>query len=149
MLCYTSGTTGNPKGVAYSHRSIVLHTLVSCMHDALGFRDRDIVLPVVPMFHAMAWGLPYAAIATGASLVLPGPHLDASSLLDLMARERVTFAAGVPTIWLGILALLDEHPKRWTLVDARHGDRRLGGAARRSSRASARATGSWSSTPGG
>ncbi|WP_437323752.1 long-chain fatty acid--CoA ligase [Sorangium sp. So ce381] len=119
MLCYTSGTTGNPKGVAYSHRSIVLHTLVSCMHDALGFRDRDIVLPVVPMFHAMAWGLPYAAIATGASLVLPGPHLDASSLLDLMARERVTFAAGVPTIWLGILALLDEHPKRWDLSSMR------------------------------
>ncbi|WP_437912001.1 long-chain fatty acid--CoA ligase [Sorangium sp. So ce302] len=119
MLCYTSGTTGNPKGVAYSHRSIVLHTLVSCMHDALGFRDRDIVLPVVPMFHAMAWGLPYAAIATGARLVLPGPHLDAASLLDLMARERVTFAAGVPTIWLGILALLDEHPKRWDLSSMR------------------------------
>ncbi|WP_437903120.1 long-chain fatty acid--CoA ligase [Sorangium sp. So ce327] len=119
MLCYTSGTTGNPKGVAYSHRSIVLHTLVSCMHDALGFRDRDIVLPVVPMFHAMAWGLPYAAIATGARVVLPGPHLDAASLLDLMARERVTFAAGVPTIWLGILALLDEHPKRWDLSSMR------------------------------
>ncbi|WP_437275498.1 long-chain fatty acid--CoA ligase [Sorangium sp. So ce375] len=119
MLCYTSGTTGNPKGVAYSHRSIVLHTLVACMHDTLGFRDRDVVLPVVPMFHAMAWGLPYAAVAAGARIVLPGPHLDPASLLDLMARERVTFAAGVPTIWLGILALLDEHPKRWDLSSMR------------------------------
>ncbi|WP_437670810.1 long-chain fatty acid--CoA ligase [Sorangium sp. So ce131] len=119
MICYTSGTTGNPKGVVYSHRSIVLHTLVSCMHDALGFRESDVVLPVVPMFHAMAWGLPYAAVATGARIVLPGPHLDPASLLDLMARERVTFAAGVPTIWLGILALLDEHPKRWDLSSLR------------------------------
>ncbi|WP_437955223.1 long-chain fatty acid--CoA ligase [Sorangium sp. So ce119] len=119
MLCYTSGTTGNPKGVLYSHRSIVLHTLVSCMHDALGFRDSDVVLSVVPMFHAMAWGLPYSAVATGARIVLPGPHLDPASLLDLMARERVTFAAGVPTIWLGILALLDEHPKRWDLSSLR------------------------------
>ncbi|AUX24641.1 long-chain fatty acid--CoA ligase [Sorangium cellulosum] len=115
MVCYTSGTTGNPKGVVYSHRSLVLHTLVSCMHDTLGFRDRDVVLPVVPMFHAAAWGLPYSAVATGARIVLPGPHLDPASLLDLMARERVTFAAGVPTIWLGILALLDEHPERWDL----------------------------------
>ncbi|WP_437730924.1 long-chain fatty acid--CoA ligase [Sorangium sp. So ce1335] len=119
MLCYTSGTTGNPKGVLYSHRSIVLHTLVSCMHDALGFRDSDVVLPVVPMFHAMGWGLPYSAVATGARIVLPGPHLDPASLLDLMARERVTFAAGVPTIWLGILALLDEHPRRWDLSSIR------------------------------
>lgn len=119
MLCYTSGTTGHPKGVLYSHRSIVLHTLVACMHDALGLRDRDVVLPVVPMFHAGAWGLPYAAIATGAKLVLPGPHLDPVSLLDLMAGERVTFAAGVPTIWLGVLEQLDAHPKRWDLSSMR------------------------------
>ncbi|GAC1549265.1 MAG: 3-(methylthio)propionyl-CoA ligase [Polyangiales bacterium] len=111
MICYTSGTTGNPKGVVYSHRSIVLHTLVACMADALGVRESDTILPVVPMFHAAAWGLPFTAIAVGAKLVFPGPKLDPASLVDLMVRERVTLAAGVPTIWLGILALLDDAPK--------------------------------------
>ncbi|MDY7232436.1 long-chain fatty acid--CoA ligase [Hyalangium rubrum] len=115
MLCYTSGTTGNPKGVLYSHRSIVLHTLASCMVDVLGIREADVVLPVVPMFHAAAWGLPFDAVATGAKIVLPGPHLDPASLLELMAHERVTVAGGVPTIWLGILAMLDQEPKRWDL----------------------------------
>ena len=115
MLCYTSGTTGNPKGVLYSHRSIVLHTLAACTSDSIGVSERDTVLPVVPMFHAAAWGLPFAAVATGAKLVFPGPHLDARSLLDLMAQERVTLAGGVPTIWLGILALLDQQPKQWDL----------------------------------
>lgn len=115
MLCYTSGTTGDPKGVLFSHRSIVLHTLVSCMGDILGPLPRDVVLPVVPMFHAAAWGLPFDALITGAKLVFPGPHLDPVSLLDLMAQERVTLAGGVPTIWLGILALLDQEPKRWDL----------------------------------
>jgi fatty-acyl-CoA synthase len=115
MLCYTSGTTGNPKGVLFSHRSTVLHTLVSCMSDVLGVCGADTVLPVVPMFHAAAWGLPYDAVATGAKIVLPGPHLDPASLLDLMAQERVTVAGGVPTIWIGILALLDQEPKRWDL----------------------------------
>jgi fatty-acyl-CoA synthase len=115
MICYTSGTTGNPKGVVYSHRSTVLHTLVACMADTLGISERDSVLPVVPMFHANAWGLPQAAICAGASLVFPGPHLDPTSLLDLMASEKVTVAAGVPTIWLGILALLDQDPKKWDL----------------------------------
>ncbi len=127
MLCYTSGTTGNPKGVLYSHRSIVLHTLVSCMSDTLGVRDSDTVLPVVPQFHAAAWGLVFDAIATGAKLVLPGPHLDPHSLLDLMAGERVTLAGGVPTIWLGILALLDQEPKRWDLSSIR--SMAIGGSA--------------------
>ncbi len=115
MICYTSGTTGNPKGVLYSHRSIVLHTLVSCMRDTLGVGEADTVLPVVPMFHAAAWGLPFDAIATGAKLVFPGPHLDPGSLLELMAKERVTVAGGVPTIWLGILAMLDADPKKFDL----------------------------------
>ncbi|MFL5344539.1 MAG: long-chain fatty acid--CoA ligase [Hyalangium sp.] len=119
MLCYTSGTTGNPKGVLFSHRSTVLHTLAICMADVFGIREADTVLPVVPMFHAAAWGLPYAAVATGAKLVMPGPHLDPTSLLDLMAQERVTIAGGVPTIWLGILALLDQEPKRWDLSSMR------------------------------
>jgi len=115
MICYTSGTTGNPKGVVYSHRSTVLHTLVSCMTDTLGVSQTDVVLPVVPMFHANAWGLPFAAVASGSKLVFPGPHLDPQSLLDLMAGEKVTIAGGVPTIWLGILAMLDRDPKAWDL----------------------------------
>jgi len=115
MLCYTSGTTGNPKGVLYSHRSIALHTLATCLPDIVGMREADTVLPVVPMFHAAAWGLVFDGIFTGANLVLPGPHLDPQSLLDLMAAEKVTLAGGVPTIWIGILALLDQDPKKWDL----------------------------------
>jgi fatty-acyl-CoA synthase len=127
MLCYTSGTTGNPKGVLYSHRSTVLHTLVACMNDTLGVSEQDAILPVVPMFHAAAWGLPFAAVATGSKIVFPGPHLDPRSLLELMAEERVTLPAGVPTIWLGILALLDQEPKRWDLAAVR--SMVVGGAA--------------------
>ncbi|WNG42891.1 long-chain fatty acid--CoA ligase [Archangium minus] len=119
MLCYTSGTTGNPKGVLYSHRSCVLHALTLCMNDTFGISEPDAVLPVVPMFHAAAWGLPHGGVFTGAKLVFPGPHLDPQSLLDLMAGERVTLAAGVPTIWLGILALLDQEPQRWDLRSVR------------------------------
>jgi len=115
MVCYTSGTTGNPKGVVFSHRSTVLHTLVLCMADTAAISESDSILPVVPMFHANAWGLPYAAICAGSKLVFPGPHLDPTSLLDLMAREKVSIAGGVPTIWLGILALLDQDPGKWDL----------------------------------
>jgi fatty-acyl-CoA synthase len=115
MICYTSGTTGNPKGVVYSHRSTVLHSLAACMADTLGVSESDTVLPVVPMFHANAWGMPYSAVLAGSKLVFPGPHLDPPSLLELMAAEKVTVAGGVPTIWLGILALLDQNPKKWDL----------------------------------
>ncbi len=127
MICYTSGTTGNPKGVVYSHRSTVLHTLVACMTDTLGVSESDVVMPVVPMFHANAWGLPFCAAATGAKLVFPGPHLDPASIVDLMAAERTTLAAGVPTIWLGILALLDQDPSRYDLSTVR--SMVIGGAA--------------------
>jgi len=127
MLCYTSGTTGNPKGVLYSHRSTVLHLMAVCTRDGLGVGEQDVVFPVVPMFHAAAWGLAYAAVAVGANLVFPGPHLDAESLLQLMESERVTFAGGVPTIWLGILALLDKEPGRYDLKAMR--EMVIGGSA--------------------
>ncbi len=109
-MCYTTGTTGTPKGVVYSHRSLVLHTFSVCLTSGMALTEADAVLPVVPMFHANAWGLPYAAVMMGAKLVMPGPHLDPASLVDLFVRERVTFTAGVPTIWMGILQFLDANP---------------------------------------
>jgi fatty-acyl-CoA synthase len=105
-LCYTSGTTGQPKGVLYSHRSNYLHTLMSLQRDLLGLSVADVVLPIVPMFHANAWGLVYAAPAVGAKLVLPGSRLDSASLFELMESESVTFAAAVPSVWVAMLEYL-------------------------------------------
>lgn len=102
-LCYTSGTTGNPKGALYSHRSTVLHSYASALPDALGCSARDVILPVVPMFHVNAWGLPYSVPLVGAKLVFPGPKLDGASLYELFEQEKVSFSAGVPTVWLGLL----------------------------------------------
>jgi fatty-acyl-CoA synthase len=108
-LCYTSGTTGDPKGVLYSHRSNILHTMGQCMADGLGVCRDDRILPVVPMFHANAWGLPYAACMAGASLIMPSRFLQAEPLAKLIGSERVTMAGAVPTIWLDVLRWSDEH----------------------------------------
>src|SRR5688572_19742746 len=108
-LCYTSGTTGNPKGALYSHRSTILHAYAAALPDALNLSARDVVLPVVPMFHVNAWGLPYSCALTGAKLVFPGQHLDGKSLHHLFETEEVTMSAGVPTVWLGLLNYMREH----------------------------------------
>jgi fatty-acyl-CoA synthase len=108
-LCYTSGTTGKPKGVIYSHRSQTLHAMASCAVDSIGVSCTDRILPVVPMFHANAWGLPYAAGITGADLLMPGSHTQPDRLLSLMQEERATIAAAVPTIWLDVLRHADTH----------------------------------------
>ncbi|MQA18589.1 3-(methylthio)propionyl-CoA ligase [Rugamonas rivuli] len=102
-LCYTSGTTGNPKGALYSHRSTVLHAYASALPNVLNVSSRDTVMPVVPMFHVNAWGLPYSVPLSGAKMVFPGPALDGKSVYELMEKEKVTFSAGVPTVWLGLI----------------------------------------------
>jgi fatty-acyl-CoA synthase len=118
-MCYTTGTTGQPKGVLYSHRAIVLHTFAIALSSGMHLTEQDVIMPVVPMFHANAWGIPFAATMIGAKLVMPGPQLDAASVIDLIERERVTIAAGVPTIWMGVLQRLDADPRRQDVSSVR------------------------------
>src|SRR4051794_18667506 len=108
-ICYTTGTTGNPKGVFYTHRSMWLHSNAALSSSVFGLRESDRMLPVVPMFHANAWGLPYASFMAGASFVMPGPDLSPKTLLGLIESQRVTVAAGVPTIWMGMVPMLGDH----------------------------------------
>ena len=116
-LCYTSGTTGDPKGVLYAHRSTILHTLASALPDALNLSARDVILPVVPMFHVNAWGLPYIAPMVGAKIVYPGPQLDGKSLYELFESEKVTFSAGVPTVWQGLLAFMEANHLKFSTMN--------------------------------
>jgi fatty-acyl-CoA synthase len=112
-MCYTSGTTGKPKGVLYSHRALVLHTFGIAPADNFGISQKDVMLALVPMFHANCWGLPYLAAMLGTKIVFPGPFYDAESIANLLAGEGVTYAAGVPTVWLALLDLLEKDPARW------------------------------------
>jgi fatty-acyl-CoA synthase len=118
-LCYTSGTTGRPKGVAYSHRSTVLHSLSLSLPDVLGVSAHDTILAITPLFHANGWGIPAAAMMLGANMIFPGQHTMPEDLLDMMEREHVTFALGVPTIWTAVAAALERSPERWKLTPAR------------------------------
>ena len=118
-MCYTSGTTGRPKGALYSHRSTVLHSMMAAMGNTFALSEADCVLPVVPMFHVNAWGLPFASVLVGAKLMMPGPHLDPASLLEDLEQEEVTFTAGVPTVFLALLQALDAEPDRYDLSKLR------------------------------
>jgi fatty-acyl-CoA synthase len=115
-MCYTSGTTGRPPGVIYSHRSMVLHSYTVLLSAVFGISSEDVVMPVVPMFHVLSWGVPHALPMIGGKMVFPGPHMDPESLVDLCEREQVTICTGVPTMWMGVLELLEREPGKRKLA---------------------------------
>jgi len=115
-LCYTSGTTGNPKGALYSHRSTIIHAYAAALPDTLSISAREVVLPVVPMFHVNAWSLPYSCAMTGAKMVFPGPHLDGKSVYELFEKEEVTLSAGVPTVWLALLTYMKQNHLKFSTL---------------------------------
>jgi len=115
-MCYTSGTTGRAKGVVYSHRALVLHSMSCCGADSFAISMRDTILPVTSLFHANGWGVPFTAAMAGAKVVLSGPFADGEGLLDLMVQERVTVTTGVPTVWIGVLEALEKFPGRWKFI---------------------------------
>ncbi|HUJ29776.1 MAG TPA: long-chain fatty acid--CoA ligase [Candidatus Acidoferrum sp.] len=117
VMCFTSGTTGQSKGVVYSHRALVLHSFAIAIPDVMNLSTHSMVFPVSPMFHANAWGIPWASVMIGAGLVFPGLHLDAETLLDTMAAEKVTHSCAVPTVWLGVQAALEKEPERWKFAE--------------------------------
>src|SRR5208337_2845673 len=112
-MCFTSGTTGFSQGVIYTHRSLVLHSMAEAMVDTFALSHQDTLMPLAPMFHANAWGVPYTAVMTGTKLVFMGPNVDAELVLDTLLAERVTVANAVPTVWINVLEMLERHPGRW------------------------------------